>query len=384
MGKKIIILIALIVLVGSGIFVLWSFSHSVSIEYENEFNKLSASERDLIRTDDIKQLKLALEFYYEDEGEYPRTTNVEEVTGYDNSLVSALSPKYLMYKQLTYNSFPLDPLTPEMSYTYKSDGNGYILTANLETQDMINIEEGPMHEDGLQQDSKKESINVDFTDYYFSVDAQNANLADLFDEITSKTGVKIAGDIPQDYIISVYFDRKGFTRGMNEIVAKIKPGVYEGNFQLGMVFSESTYYVRKKSSTSIETENALAVSYNEEGEELLSENKIDEAYSFFIKSLISNPRYLPAHKNLVTVYEQQEIYSRMIERAQKIIVLEPSNPENYGTLADAYRLDCQYGNSLKNYVIFLEMTKDKKLVEKINSEIENIKSESWKTTCHIV
>ncbi len=246
---------------------------------------------------------------------------------------------------------------------------------------MINIEEGPMREDDLQQDLKEGYINVDFTDYYFSVDAQNAELVDLFEEVTSKTGVKIEGDIPQDYIISVYFNRKGFTRGMKEILAKIKPGEYEGDFQLGRIFSESTYFIRKKSSASIEIESDIAVSYNEEGEKLLSENKINEAYSLFIKSLISNPRYLPAHKNIAIVNERQERYSYMIKRVQKIIVLEPSNPENYKILADAYNMDCQYGNSLKNYVISSEMINDKELMETINGEIENIKSESWKVDC---
>jgi hypothetical protein len=378
MNKKIILFASLVILIILGSFVYFYFLNNTNIKYENEFNKLTPEERDSIRTQDIKQLEIALEFYYEDKGEYPITNNIEKIINDKNSLVNALSPKYLIYNQHTYNNFPLDPLTPESFYTYESDGNSYNLIVNSETKGIIRADKGT----GLNTTLPESSFDVDFTDYYFSVDAYNANLTELFEEITLKTGVEIKGNIPQDYTISIKFDKKGFTRGMNEIVDKIKPGEYEGDFQLGQIFSESIYYIRKRPRESLQQKTDSAEYYNLKGERLLAENKLDEAHHSFISALISDPRYLPAHKNLILVYGKQEKYYGMIEKkAQEIISLEPSNAENYKILADAYRLNCQYGNSLKNYVISFDMINSGKFKKEIISSIKTIKSESWKKDC---
>jgi len=95
----------------------------------------------------------------------------------------------------------------------------------------------------IEQDS--EILFVNFTDYYLSVQAQNADINDLFKEITLKTGVRIISEPPIDYQISIDFKKKGFTRGMKLILSQLRPDEYKGKLKLGKTFAGSIYTIRR-------------------------------------------------------------------------------------------------------------------------------------------
>ena len=83
-----------------------------------------------------------------------------------------------------------------------------------------------------------DTMAVDFTDYYLSVQTQNAEINDLFKEISLKTGVKIIFDSPIDSQISVNFKKKGFNRGMKLILSQLEPDEYKGDLRLGKTFPD--------------------------------------------------------------------------------------------------------------------------------------------------
>jgi len=77
---------------------------------------------------------------------------------------------------------------------------------------------------------------VDFNDYYLSVQTQNADINDLFKEISLKTGVRIIAESPIDCQISIDFKKKGFTRGMKLILSHLGLDEYKGKLKLGKTF----------------------------------------------------------------------------------------------------------------------------------------------------
>ena len=166
----------------------------------------------------------------------------------------------------------------------------------------------------IRQDS--DILSVDFTDYYLSVQAQNADINDLFKEISLKTGVKIIAESPIDCQISIDFKKKGFTRGMKLIISQLGPDEYKGKLKLGKTFAGSIYTIRRISEQEISARREKASSFNSQGEKLLGEGKDYQAYSFFIKALRSDRIFLPAHKNLVSIYELWEEHEKLSKRLE--------------------------------------------------------------------
>ena len=202
---------------------------------------------------------------------------------------------------------------------------------------------------------------VDFTDYYFSVQAQDIDANDLFKEISLKTGVRIIAESPIDCQISIDFKKKGFTRGMKLILSQLGPDEYKGKLKLGKTFAGSIYTIRRISEHEILARREKASSFNSQGEKLLDEGKDYQAYSFFIKALRSDRNFLPAHKNLVSIYDLWEDYEKLSKRLEKVINLEPDVPQNYRLLADAYKLGYRHDKAIENYSRFI--TKSQKKVE---------------------
>lgn len=208
-----------------------------------------------------------------------------------------------------------------------------------------------------QQDT--DILSVDFTDYYLSVQAQNADINDLFKEISLKTGVRIIAESPIDCQISIDFKKKGFTRGMKLILSQLGPVEYKGKLKLGKTFSGSIYTIRRISEHEISARREKASSFNSQGEKLLGEGKDYQAYSFFIKALRSDRNFLPAHKNLVSIYELWENYEKMSKRLEKVINLEPDVPQNYRLLADAHRLGYRHDKAVETYNKFITKSQQK-------------------------
>jgi tetratricopeptide (TPR) repeat protein len=219
-------------------------------------------------------------------------------------------------------------------------------------------------ESGKSAEEGSEILSVDFTDYYLSVQAQDVDINDLFKEITSKTGVRIIAASPLDCRISIDFKKKGFTRGMKLILTQLSPGEHQGNFKLGKTFSDSIYTIRRTSEQELSARKEKASTFNTEGEKLLSEGKDYQAYSYFIKALRSDPDFLPAHKNLASIYKLWEDYENLSQRLERIVNLEPDNARNYRLLADAYRMDYRHDKAIENYSIFITKSDESIEVEK--------------------
>ncbi|MCK5506013.1 MAG: tetratricopeptide repeat protein [Thermodesulfovibrionia bacterium] len=202
---------------------------------------------------------------------------------------------------------------------------------------------------------------VDFTNYYLSVRAQHIDINDLFKEISLKTGVRIIAESPIDYQISIDFKKKGFTRGMKLILSQLGADKYKGKLKLGKTFAGSIYTIRRISEQQISARREKASSFNSQGEKLLGEGKDYQAYHFFIKALRSDRNFLPAHKNLVSIYDLWEDYEKLSKRLEKVINLEPDVPQNYRLLADAYKLGYRQDKAIENYSRFI--TKSQKKVE---------------------
>lgn len=225
----------------------------------------------------------------------------------------------------------------------------------------------------IRQDT--DILSVDFTDYYLSVQAQNADINDLFKEISLKTGVRIVTESPIDYRISIDFKNKGFTRGMKLILSQLGPDEYKGKLKLGKTFTDSIYTIRKTSEKEISARREKSSSFNSQGEKLLAEGKDYQAYSLFIKALRTDKNFLPAHKNLVSIYQLWEDYEKLIKRLEKVINLEPDYAQNYRLLADAYRLGYRHDKAIENYSKFItksqkkvEMDKAKTIMERMNTK----------------
>lgn len=78
------------------------------------------------RKADVANLKTQLQKYYRDKQSYPIAPTMEKTSDANSALKTALVPNYLA-------DLPLDPLSPNSFYGYKStDGKSYELTAALE------------------------------------------------------------------------------------------------------------------------------------------------------------------------------------------------------------------------------------------------------------
>lgn len=82
------------------------------------------NKNDANRKTDLINLKTALQKYYDAKQSYPISTTTSK-TSDSNSPLSVLVPDYIA-------SLPLDPLSPNDYYGYKSDGKTFELTAVLE------------------------------------------------------------------------------------------------------------------------------------------------------------------------------------------------------------------------------------------------------------
>ncbi|MCD6422234.1 hypothetical protein J7L13_02720 [bacterium] len=86
------------------------------------------AQRDQKRKNDLRRLAKALDAYYQDHGEYPKTTRKEKVEEY-KPLQEALLP-YLEEDKWQI----ADPQYPDYYYAYISDGENYELSARLEDE----------------------------------------------------------------------------------------------------------------------------------------------------------------------------------------------------------------------------------------------------------
>jgi len=231
----------------------------------------------------------------------------------------------------------------------------------------------------IRQDT--DILSVDFTDYYLSVKAQNADVNDLFKEISLKTGVRIVTESPIDCQITIDFKKKGFTRGMKLILSKLGPGEYRGKLKLGKTFAGSIYTIRRTSEQEISARREKASSFNAQGEKLLAEGKDYQAYRLFIKALRSDRNFLPAHKNLVSIYKLWEDYEKLSKRLEKVINLDPDDPQNYRLLADVYRKRCCYDKALENYSKFIAKSQKKAKVAMAKTTLAQIKTKEFRDYC---
>jgi len=86
------------------------------------------AERDVKRITHLLQIRLAIEMYYNFEGnkQYPVSKGLEKINDESCILHKALQPYF------TPGPIPIDPKNSEFWYTYESDGENYELTVRLE------------------------------------------------------------------------------------------------------------------------------------------------------------------------------------------------------------------------------------------------------------
>lgn len=89
------------------------------------FGKSQAKERDVTRKADLIALKGSLDVYYEENGHYPVSPNVDKTNDPNGVLSKTLVPNYV-------KKLPVDPENPTKWYGYKSDGNTLTLWSLLE------------------------------------------------------------------------------------------------------------------------------------------------------------------------------------------------------------------------------------------------------------
>lgn len=77
------------------------------------------------RKADLANIKTNLQKYFNDKQSYPVATTMEKTTDPGSVLAAALVPAYMA-------TLPVDPLSPNSFYGYKSDGKSYELSAVLE------------------------------------------------------------------------------------------------------------------------------------------------------------------------------------------------------------------------------------------------------------
>jgi hypothetical protein len=88
--------------------------------------KPAVNQNDATRKTDLGNLKTALEKYYSVNQTYPVSATLTK-TSDANSPLTVLVPTYI-------SSLPLDPLSPNSFYGYKSDGKSYQISAILENK----------------------------------------------------------------------------------------------------------------------------------------------------------------------------------------------------------------------------------------------------------
>lgn len=77
------------------------------------------------RKADLANIKTNLQKYYNDKQSYPVAATMEKTSDPNSVLAAALVPTYM-------TALPVDPLSPNSYYGYKSDGKSFELTAALE------------------------------------------------------------------------------------------------------------------------------------------------------------------------------------------------------------------------------------------------------------
>lgn len=98
----------------------------------------TTNQNDLQRKTDLANIKTALKKYYQAKQAYPEATAVQKTSDTDTAL-KVLVPDYL-------TQVPVDPLSPQNYYGYKSDGKTFELTAVLEdTTDPAGIKTGNIY-----------------------------------------------------------------------------------------------------------------------------------------------------------------------------------------------------------------------------------------------
>jgi len=146
-GSRVVIMIVvgLVIIIGSLIFLMWQgyikfgglekyfTKNPVAIEDKNDDNRIvqpqptEAQLRDTQRKSDLANIKTALKIYYSVKQNYPATSGLEKSSDEKTAL------KELLPNQIS--TLPIDPLSPQYFYGYKSDGKTYELTCVLEDRD---------------------------------------------------------------------------------------------------------------------------------------------------------------------------------------------------------------------------------------------------------
>jgi tetratricopeptide (TPR) repeat protein len=217
-------------------------------------------------------------------------------------------------------------------------------------------------------------LHVDFTDGYLAVRAADADSGALFAAIAEKTGVRIVTDAPVQGRISIDFERKGFTRGMRMLVARLSPGEYEGEFTLARTFAESTYTIRKADPAAGVAKRENAGRLVAEGEALLRQGNDYEASHLFIQALADDPACLPAHRSLAEIYRRWGDWTRLIHRLEKMVKLQPDDPGLYRQLGDACRLDGRYETAVGHYGRFVGMSDNAGEIARVNGIMAELRA----------
>jgi hypothetical protein len=88
---------------------------------------LQVDTKDIQRKTDLRTIQVALEMYYNNNGQYPVSNGFVKIDGQTDILSKALAGDYLL-------TVPCDPNFPEYYYEYSSDGKAYELTCILEDE----------------------------------------------------------------------------------------------------------------------------------------------------------------------------------------------------------------------------------------------------------
>jgi len=135
-NKKLMFLIAVLVVALISVAGVFLFKDKIFLpKVENEKstqesfvekeNNNSSKTNDAKRKSDLNEIKIALGFYYDDNGKYPISNELTKLNNEDSFVYEDLL-KYVDEALLK------DPKDPKFYYGYKSDGSHYELTARLE------------------------------------------------------------------------------------------------------------------------------------------------------------------------------------------------------------------------------------------------------------
>ena len=100
---------------------------------------------------------------------------------------------------------------------------------------------------------------------------------------------------------------------------------------------------------------ATYIDLYQDGQRLLDEGKIKEAETLFVKSVASNPEYIPTLKALGDVYKKLKRFPEAIEQYQKVIEISPNDIHAKGHLAELYSWVGNYDRSIVTYRDTLEL-----------------------------